>query len=226
MPGRDEPFVNNEIYHVFNKTIESKSIFDDNKLCALFLELIKYYRSTKSRISYSRLEHLEKDLRHKILDDVLITRYYKIQILCYCLMPTHFHLLVRQISIKGISKFISDIVNSFTRFYNLKNQRKGPIFLPRFKAERIRNNEQLIHVSRYIHINPDSSEIVRTKEELINYDWSSLKEYVFIKADNLSDPAYILNIFNNDREKYKNFIFNNLEYQRTLEMIKHADKWI
>src|SRR5205823_11981573 len=103
---------------------------------------------------------------------------FRVEILCFCIMPNHWHLLVRQKVDRGISKFLSDAINSLTRYYNILHERSGPFFLPRFKSVAIRSEEQLIHVSRYIHLNPYSSGIINNFEDLINYPWSSFRGYM------------------------------------------------
>ena len=75
------------------------------------------------------------------------------EIICYCLMPNHLHLLLRQLMDGGISKFMSNFANSYTRYFNTKSKRKGPVFEGKFKAKRIETDEQLLHLSRHIHLN-------------------------------------------------------------------------
>ncbi len=226
MPRREECFVNNGIYHVFNKTIESKKIFNQSNYSSLFLKLLEYYRSSKLRLGFARLREIPQRMKEEILKLIEIKKYFKIEILCFCLMPTHFHLLIRQLKEGGISKFISDVLNYFTRFYNIQNERKGPIFLPRFKSVKITSDEQLIHSSRYIHLNPYSGNIVKSFHELINYPWSSMKDYVYSYNKSLCSTKFILELFNHKKEHYKQFVLNNANYQKTLEYVKEAEKWL
>jgi len=225
MPGREINFINGNIYHVFNKTIESKQIFFDNYLSSTFLTIAEYYRSSKIKIRFSDFKKLDKETRNISFKKILDPNYFKVDILTYCLMPTHFHFLLKQLTENAISKFISDLLNSFTRYFNIKNERKGPIFLPRFKAVRIATEEQLKHVSRYIHLNPYSDGLITNINELENYQWSSLKEYLKSDFQKLSSPDLILNLFDKDRSRYKKFVFDNADYQKSLEYIKHLRRW-
>src|SRR3989338_11621833 len=111
-------------------------------------------------------------------------------------MPNHFHLLLKQKKEDGITRFMSDTVNSLTRFFNILHERKGPVFLPQFRSRQIHTREQLIHISRYQHLNPYSSRIVNTKEELLNYPFSSFNEYSEKKFTNLCNTEIILKEFN------------------------------
>ena len=136
-------------------------------------------------------------------------------------MPNHFHLLLKQEQDGGISKFMSNFQNSYTRYYNVKNSRIGSLFLDQFKAVRIETEEQLIHVSRYIHLNPFTGFIVNKFEDLTGYLWSSLREYLFEDIPNpISDAQLVLGYFKNTAA-YKQFVFNQAQYQRELKKIQH-----
>ncbi|MBI4004801.1 transposase [Candidatus Roizmanbacteria bacterium] len=178
MPLRPEPFINGGIYHVFNKTIDKRQTFTIDCYSVFFLEILEYYRSIKSVVSHSRLKLLSPEENLKIFREIAYKKYFRIEILAYCLMPNHFHLLIKQFVTDGIPRFVSNVVNSFTRYYNLQHERKGPVFLPNFKSVKIESDEQLMHVSRYIHLNPYSSGLVRDRDKLPNYQWSSFPEYL------------------------------------------------
>lgn len=224
MPRREELFVNGKIYHVFNKTLDHRQIFI-HEVCDTFLQILTYYRSQRSTRSFSLVKSLDEDDQTKILKEIFIKKYFQIEIFVYCLMPTHFHLLVYQKQNNGILKCISNTLNSFTRYYNLKNERKGPLFLPRFKSVLIRNEEQLKHVSRYIHLNPYSNGLVNSFTELLSYRYSSLKSYIDNFDNKICSTDYILNIFNNNHERYKKFVEDNADYQKSLEEIKYIKNW-
>ena len=226
MARRREILVTGEIYHVFNKTIESKEVFSDKVAINLFLQLISYYKSTKSTLSFSKLKSIDNQIKEQILKKVKNKKYFKVEVLCFCLMPTHFHFLLRQKMDKGMEKFISDIINSFTKTFNLINERVGPIFLPRFKAVRIKKEEQSKHVLRYIHLNPYSSELVNNFEELLKYNCSSIRDYVEkSKIHGFVDREFFLRMFDRNRERLKKFMFDRADYQKILETIKYTKKF-
>lgn len=143
MSIRLEPFLNESIYHIFNRTIDGRSIFKNKSNCILFLKIIEYYRSTKAKVSYSKYKRLPLKTQLPIFEEISNLKYYRIELLSYCLMPTHFHLLLRQKTDKGITSYISDIINSFTRTFNLSISRKGPLFMPKFKSTSVQKDEQL-----------------------------------------------------------------------------------
>lgn len=225
MQPRLEPFTNDSIYHVFNKTIDKRRIFETDKLCELFLKLITYYRSSEAKISFSLLERLEPEILENLLKKVKLKNFFKIEILAYCLMPTHYHLLLRQKIENGVPRFISDVLNSFTRNFNVKNERAGPIFLPKFKSVMVKSDEQLMHVSRYIHLNPFSGNLVPNLQKLESYRWSSYSSYLAKKKNSLINTKEVMHLFNFDSIRYRRFVESSADYQRTLERIKYAEKW-
>ena len=122
-------------------------------------------------------------------------------------MPDHYHLLFKVTSEKLISKYISDIENSYTRYFNLKHNRKGPLWQSRYRAVPITSNEQLLHVSRYIHLNPTTKGLVDFPEE---WKYSSYKD--IISSQSILDSLVEISI--QDRKKYKKFVDDNLDYQK------------
>jgi len=225
MPYRRDVFRNNEIYHLFNRTIDNKLLFNNYRKAETFIKSVIYYRSGYPLPSLSKFKILPQDLRYKLEKALSFRKYFRVEILTYCLLPTHFHFLIRQIKNDGIVRFVSDTLNSFTRYWNIKIKRKGPIFLPRFQSRRIISEEQLIHVSRYIHLNPYSHKVVKTLYDLSVYPWSSYKDYLNESKSNLVSTNTILGIFNNQREEYKNFAENQADYQRLIQDLKYIEKW-
>ena len=132
-------------------------------------------------------------------------------------MLNHLHFLLRQLTDNGISIFMSKLTNSYTRYLNTKKERNGPFFQGRFKSVRIESNEQLLHVSRYIHLNPLVAGLV---SNLSNYSWSSYSSYIGSEEDGLSSPEFILKNFKTKND-YEQFLLNQIDYAKSLEQIKH-----
>lgn len=225
MPSRRDKFFNGGVFHVFNRAIEKRRLFIESTLNERFVSLFQYYRSSKASLRYSKYINLPVEIKKAVEGRISDSNYFKIEILSYCVMPTHFHLLIKQKATQGIIRFVSDITNSITRYFNILHARQGPLFLPQFKSRRIITREDLIHVSRYIHLNPYSASIVKTNEELMQYPWSSLSEYFYGKSV-LCEIAGILDEFNGDKNKYIQFVLNNREYQKTLEAVKYSQSWL
>ena len=225
MPVRPEPFIKNSIYHVFNKTIDHRNIFNDKSYSDYFLGGLSYYRSNETQLSFSGLKKLEKNILYSLLKKNHDKKNFRVEVLAYTLMPTHFHLLIKQIKDDGISRYLSDSVNSLTRFFNLKNERKGPIFLPYFKSVRVTTEELLKHISRYIHLNPFSCNLVKNLIELRKYELSSYKSYIGKIRDPLTNNNDVMSLFNFNKARYKKFVEDQADYQKSLEVIKYAEKW-
>lgn len=145
---------------------------------------------------------------------------FLVEILAFCLMPNHIHLLVEQILNNGVSSFMSNFTNSYTRYFNNKRNRYGHIFQGKFKAVRVETDEQLLHASRYIHLNPYGSYLVKTYEELKQYPYSSFPEYLLPKISNFCNKKKVLSHFTRG-QTYQKFVTNQADYQRKLEIIKH-----
>jgi len=145
--------VTGEIYHVYNKSIAEYIIFNNDLEYSRMAEVIEYYRIEKPFASFSRFK--ERNIQVKKNDIKKL-----VQIVCYCIMPTHIHLALKQLEDKGISIFMSNILNSYSRYFNIKHNRKGPLWESGFKKVLIESDEQLLHLTRYVHLNPVTAYIV------------------------------------------------------------------
>jgi len=219
MASRKIIFSNNEIYHVYNKTIDHRNIFVEQPLMNLFKQLLWYYRTKNQSLRYSYYHKLEPESKKSYWEINSARNKYQIELLAYVLMPNHFHLLVKQKQKNGIVQYLSQVLNSFTKAYNTFHNRLGPIFLPRFKAKIILSEEQLIHTSRYIHLNPYSSEIIEDINSLKMYQFSSLPEY--LNTAKFCQTDTVLSFFNSKPTNYWQFLLDNAQHQKTLEIIKH-----
>lgn len=220
MPGRITPLVNGEVYHIFNRGITSQPTFLDKRDYQRALESIFYYQNSNPPVKYSRFLSLPLKERSGVLENLAKQKNLLAEIISYCLIPNHLHFLLRQTKNNGISKFIGNFSNSYTRFFNTKRERTGPLFTGKFKSVRIETQEQLLHVSRYIHLNPYTAFVVKTLEDLENYSYSSFPEFLRKVNSDFCSKDLILNAFKN-REHYKQFVFDQADYQRSLDHIRH-----
>jgi len=225
MPIRENSFVPERIYHIFNKTVDEKKAFASPDSCRHFIQLLQYYRSSNVRVRFSRYRSLPISVRSEIYTEILKPPSFMVNILAFCLMPNHYHLLLKQNSINGISQYMSIVQNAFTRHANIKGSRKGPLFLTQFKAVEVKTDDQLKHVSRYIHLNPNSSHLISSKTNLPKYKYSSYPSYISGSNDSITDDSIVMSLFNNNRSKYEQFVLDNADYQERLENLKHTFKW-
>jgi len=220
MPGRITPLVNEEIYHVVNRGIASQPTFIDVRNYQRAIETMFFYQNLFHPCKYSLFLVQARKKREEILENLRNKKGFLVEIISFCFMPNHFHFLLKQKVNHGISKFMSDFTNSYTRYFNTRAKRDGPIFKGGFKAVRIETDEQLMHVSRYIHLNPYSSFIVKTIKALMDYPYSSFQEYLGQAEKEFCQKEVVLTLFSGI-EDYKKFVFDRADYQKNLEIIKH-----
>lgn len=220
MPRRIIPFANNEYYHVFNRGINKQPIFLDKRCYGRALEIMEYYSFANPFPRYSRLLCLSREERERTWTNLRKEGKRLVEIISFSFLPNHFHFLVKQVENNGVQKLLKEFQNSYTRFFNTKYKKIGPILQGQFKAVRIEDTEQLLHVSRYIHLNPHSSYVVKNIESLEDYFWSSYPEYVSKTDLEICKKKIILSQFKKIYE-YKKFVDNNASYQRELEKIRH-----
>ena len=218
MPVRSIPLVNGEYYHVYNRGVASQPTFLTKREYERFLFCLSYYRFKDPPVKLSRLLQLEHGERDSLLLSLQKTDDKIIDLVAFCLMPNHFHILLQQLTDGGISTFIKQITASYVLYFNIKNERVGPLFQGAFKALRIENDEQLLHVSRYIHLNPLVSYVVRDNG-FLSYPWFSLQDYSR-NTKGIVNTKPVLSHFKNS-ELYIKFVLDQAGYGKELERIKH-----
>jgi len=218
MPQRPVVLATNEIYHVFNRSIAGQNIFAQNQKLNLTkaLEIVNYYRFPQ-KIRLSKFKSLPSELKKQYLDAIGSVAPF-VEIYVFAFMSNHFHFLLKQIKDKGITAFVSNFQNSFAKVFNLKNDRNGALFQNAFKAKRIVTEEQLIHASRYIHLNPVTSYIIEF-DKLASFEWTSFPAYAANKQIPFINSDFLLKMFGS-KEKYVKFVADQVDYQRKLAHIK------
>ena len=213
-------FRNNYYYHIYNRSIEKKPIFNNLREYSRAVLALQFYRFSDLPTKLSKFLVLNQDVQLNYLKKFNTNINKLVDILAYGIMPNHFHLILKQVTENGISKFIANFTNSYTKYSNTKNERNGPIFQGKFKAVRVETNEQLLHLSRYIHLNPYTSFVVKSLRDLENYEFSSLPEYLRLVKTNFFSKEIVLDNFKG-KSSYWSFVFDQADYQRKLEEIKH-----
>ncbi|RJQ26808.1 hypothetical protein C4577_02760 [Candidatus Parcubacteria bacterium] len=220
MPKRSIPLINEEYYHIFNRGVNKQPIFLDKREYRRALDLIEFYSYSGKKISYSRFLSMSLENKEEYMKLLFQNNKKLINIVCFALMPNHFHFLLKQLEDNGISNFMSNFQNSYSRYFNIKNNRIGHLLQGQFKSVHIEDDSQLLHLSRYIHLNPYSSCIVRSIEEVESYPYSSYHEYLNIKGSKICSKEIILSQFRNLKD-YQKFVSDRASYQKELEKIKH-----
>jgi putative transposase len=161
-------------FHVYNRGVNHASIFFCERNYQNFLERIK------------------KSLR----------QIEKINVVTYCLMPNHFHLILYQLEEDGLSKFMSQVCNGYVKAINLEQDRTGHLFEGKYRVKLIDDNSYLLHLSRYIHLNPVRARLVSKAE---HWQYSSCREYYGTSSGLIVHPEIVLGQFENVKD-YREFI--------------------
>lgn len=217
MPDNRIPLVTNEFYHIYNRGVARNPIFLSQSDYEQAILALSYYIYSNPPIKLSRLKELSQEQRNQVVQSIIDTDKL-VEVVSFVFIPNHFHFLLKQSTDKGIAAFISKFSNSYTRYFNTKHDRVGSMFQGVFKAVHIETDEQLIHLSRYIHLNPVASFVIHEKN-LFTYPWSSLPAYLNGELSFI-DTKEVLSNFSS-KEEYKQFVINQADYAKELKKIKY-----
>lgn len=220
MARRTVPLVTGEIYHLFNRSIARQPILTKVKDFQRFFNVTDFYRFENPPMRFSHYNRLPIEQKRSILDTLYKTGERLVEIYTFSLMPNHFHLLVKQLKDNGIKILVSQIQNSYAKYYNTKYKRQGALFQEMFKAVRIETDEQFIHVARYIHLNPLTSFIIKEIEELEEYSLTSFIDYIGKRQSPFLNKNKLLGSFSNVQQ-LKKFTLDQVDSQRKLKNIQH-----
>jgi putative transposase len=181
---RKTKFEQGEFYHIYNRGVEKRTIFQNNADYKRFLALLYLANSDKiiqfrNNFSKTTLEEIFKQDRGKQI----------VAIGAYCLMPNHFHLLLTPLVRGGISKFMLKLQTGYSMYFNKKNDRVGSLFQGTFKSQHIDDDAYLRYIYAYIHLNPaklknsnwktqPKSFLIQLKKFITEYQYSSLQKYI------------------------------------------------
>lgn len=132
----------NSYYHVYNRGIDKREIFLEEKDCKMFLYYLKLYLSDPDIIQ-NQAKNISPQLLFKLRNRNL---YNEIKLLSFALMPNHFHLQVRQITNDGMKKLMQRLIPSYVQYFNRKYNRVGPLFESIYKAVLTKTDEQYIYL--------------------------------------------------------------------------------
>lgn len=165
MPSRNsiKQFQPESSYHVYNRGVGKADIFKDKQDYDAFCRRLMLMLLPENEVE--QLQHTKNRIRLLNLSD-------RVQLQAYCLMPNHFHFMLRQIDETAITQFMHALTTSYSMYFNRKYDRVGPVFQGRFKAVWVDSDAYFMHLSRYIHCNP-----VKLGLNIYEYPYSSLQYY-------------------------------------------------
>lgn len=224
---RKQKLVSDNIYHVYNRGVEKRIIYKDSRDYMRFIKGLVVFNDIKpvDDFSYRFRKILNKSYHRESIVDII----------AFCLMPNHYHLLLKQKANNGITEFMRKLGDGYVKYFNLKHERVGTLFQGKFKSVLINNDSQFLYIPHYIHLNPldlifpdwREKKTINKKqaiEFLNNYEWSSYMDYIGENNfDLVLNKDLIYEHF--DKESYKkdftsfvsDFDFENISENLTLE---------
>ncbi len=198
MPAKNatKEYAADQYYHIYNRGANKAVVFHDKDDNVYFLHLLKRYLSPN--IASDRFGRDAKNYHETI------------ELISYCLMPNHFHLLILNKEPKGIEQFMRSLTTAYSMYYNKKYQHSGRLFQGTYKATLIDSDAYLQHISRYIHRNPS---------EYKTYDFSSYRAIVDDWHVEWLSNKLLDDIFEGSRKEYAEFVDDYEDYKEMLEEI-------
>jgi putative transposase len=204
---RKTEFANGEYYHIYNRGVDKREVFSCDGDYRRFIVGMNEFNNDLTR--EQRLRLAEKSELSSGAPELSSDFSPMVEIICYCLNPNHYHLILKQLKEKGIEKFMHKLSTGYTNYFNKKYSRFGSLFQGPFKSIHIDSNEYLLHLSVYVNAN----------HAIHNYsekDWpySGYLDYAGKREGKLSSKVTILERFDNDPLEYEKFMQNNINYFR------------
>lgn len=203
--------VENGYYHIYNRGVEKRTIFEDEQDYKVFLNYLKEHLSPPLKPEDLLKNFTLKGTTFQGVPHKPKNYFQKVKLLAYCLMPNHFHLLIKQVEKGSMESFMRSLATRYSMYFNKKNDRVGTLFQGIYKASMIENDNYLLHLSRYIHLNPSEY----TKNLVSAY--SSYSEYLGIRKTPWIDTSEILSYFN---KAGPDFLKSNNTYKDFVEKYK------
>ncbi len=210
MTLRKQSFAPDEYYHLYNRGTEKRTIFLDKEDYEHFLFLM-YICNTEKSIE---LRNINKNFnRGETITDIG----------AYCLMPNHFHILIREKTEGGVSKYMLKLITAYSMYFNKKYKRTGKLYEGVFKSTHINSDRYLKYLYSYIHLNPaklisknwrtsKARDINTLLKYVFSYPYSSLREYINSKSqiiNPLKFPTYFKKPNDHKRELFEWINLNN-----------------
>ncbi|PIQ69007.1 MAG: hypothetical protein COV91_00775 [Candidatus Taylorbacteria bacterium CG11_big_fil_rev_8_21_14_0_20_46_11] len=226
--SRKVTFAEGEYYHVYNRGVDKRTVFESESDDRRFM-LLLYLCNSKIPFRFDRLPEWKKEMSLSLIASVMreTTASPIVAIGAYCLMPNHFHILVRETTKDGISSFMHRLSTAYTMYFNIGRRRTGALFQGRFKAVHVDNDNYLKYLFSYIHLNP---------VKIIDSDWKKngiknrrqaeqfLREYPYSSYfDYLGIRREFSKIIN--RKKFPTYFPTKTSFKREIaDWLRYADE--
>ncbi len=190
MGRRTEVFQKDSVFHIYNRGCNKSKIFFEEENYEFLINKVRKY-----------------------------SKEFDISVIAYCLMPNHYHFILKQNSEMGLNKCVQNIFNSYTKAINKRYKRSGTLFEGKFKANEIFEDSTILEVCRYVRRNPLEAGLVKNLED---WQYSNYLEWIRLRNGDLCDEEFIANNFPNPHD-YKKYV---LDYYSTKQMLKKLKKYV
>ncbi len=227
--ARDIQFVKNEIYHIYNRGVDKRVIFQQDDDRVRFMHDLFEFNDEDDNPNLTQRNKKNPKKLNATVSDMRVgehkARRPLVEILAFALMPNHFHLLVRQHAEDGVPRFMHKLGTGYTNYFNGKYTRTGCLFQGKFKAVLIKSNKQLLHIPHYIHANPLdlSNGTLAPQKFLKSYRWSSHIDYCGWKNfPSITQRKFLLELFDGEENYRRSFASWLKDKEENIELISNV----
>jgi len=208
---RKTNFANGEYYHIFNRGVDKREVFLETNDYQRFLLSMDLLNDENDGLMILWRDYKKTNPRVK-LDDFLKLSFRKgslVEIVAYCLNSNHYHFILKQVSDRGVGRFMHKIGTSYTKYFNMKQKRSGVLFQGRFKSVLIDSNEYLLYLSAYVNKN----NFIHGYGKNDSWPYSSLLDYLGKRSSNIVKKDIILGQFK-DVVEYEKFLKDSASHMK------------
>jgi len=216
---RKTQLANNLHYHIFNRGVDKRDIFIDEKDYERFFLSLILMNDEKDGLMIGWRNFKESHQNTTVVDFLRLSlseRKKLVEIISFCLNANHYHFILEQVSDRGIEKFMHRIATGYTRYFNDKYHRSGSLFQGSFKAYQIKSNSQLLRMSVYVNCNSE----IHGVQSANKYKWCGFSEYLERQNNQLCNKKVIMSHFR-DKNDFQNYAEENI---RDFREIKEEEK--
>lgn len=207
MPSRNliKVYVENGFYHVYNRGVEKRTIFEDDQDYKVLLKYLKEALSPPPDLRTLKVLVPLQGASFKGVPRQPKNFQNEVNLLAFCLMPNHFHLLLRQTGPNSMESFMRSVITRYSMYFNKRYNRVGKLFQGHYKACLVLNDDYLLHLSRYIHLNPLRDGLAKIYSSYEQYiggryaDW--IKSDIILSFFNRADKEFLKGV-----NTYKQFV--------------------
>lgn len=214
-------FINDGIYHVYNRGIDKRDIFSDDEDFERFIKSILEFRGVEPIGSLYEKSFKNKKQQKNSGGDL-------IEFIAYCINPNHYHFIIKQLSDDGISKFMHKLSTGYTMYFNEKHERSGSLFGGRYKSKEIKENDYLLNLSAYVNLNDYIHQINSlggSTSKFVRSGWGQYSQENYQLRKNFDIPCetkFVLEQFDNIND-YRKFAEETAEIMKEKKIDEKND---